>query len=211
MDITITADNRERASGIPQLLTKKGVLVLMKQLVASDYMMDGDIVIERKTSTDFVQSILTGHLFDQCVRLRKTGLHSLIIVEGNPFNTNHDIKPEAIKGALLSVSLSWQIPVIRSSGIEDTANLMIMASKQQLNAPVFIRKMGKKPKMDQKQQSYLVQSLPGVGPTLAKRLLVHFNSIEQMVQADIPTLTKVDGMGKHKAKQVFEFFRKECY
>ncbi|MFA5418571.1 MAG: ERCC4 domain-containing protein [Bacteroidales bacterium] len=210
MNITIIADNRESASGIPRLLAKKNVHIVMKQLVVGDYMIDGDIVIERKTSTDFVQSILTGHLFDQCARLRKSGLHSLIIVEGNPFNTRHNIKPEVIKGALLSVSLSWQIPVIRSSGIEDTANLMIMASEQQLNPPLFIRRMGQKPKKDQKQQHYMVQSLPGVGPTLAQRLLAHFNNIEQMVLADIPTLTKVDGMGKRKAKQVFEFFRKEC-
>ncbi|MDP2721229.1 MAG: ERCC4 domain-containing protein [Bacteroidales bacterium] len=210
MNITIIADNRERASGIPELLAEKNVLVMMKQLAVGDYMIDGDIVIERKTSTDFVQSILSGHLFDQCARLRKTGLHSLIIVEGNPFNTRHHIKPEAIKGALLSVSLSWQIPVIRSSGIEDTAQLMIMASEQQLNPPFFIRKMGKKPKKEQKQQHYLIQTLPGIGPALAQRLLAHFNSIEQIVLADMDSLIKVEGVGKQKAKRLFEFFRKEC-
>jgi len=209
MNITIITDNRERASGIPELLVEKGINVIMKQLAVSDYMIDGDIVIERKTSTDFVQSILSGHLFDQCARLRKTGLHSLIIVEGNPFNTRHDIKPEAIKGALLSVSLSWQIPVIRSSGIEDTVQLMIMAAAQQLNLPVFIRKMGKKPKKYQKQQHYLIQTLPGVGPILAQRLLAHFTNIEQIVLADIAILTNVDGIGKRKAKRVFDFFRIE--
>lgn len=208
MNVTIIADNREKASGIPGLLAEKGVHVMMKQLAVGDYMIDGIIVIERKTSTDFVQSILTGHLFDQCARLRKTGLHPLIIVEGNPFHTQHNIKPKAIKGALLSVNLSWQIPVIRSSGIEDTVQLMLMAAAQQLNPPIFIRKLGKKPKHPQNQQHYLVQALPGVGPALAHRLLAHFNSIEQIVRADIDALTKVDGVGKKKAKGMFEFFRK---
>ncbi len=208
MIFSITADNRERASGIPELLKENGILVIMKQMAVGDYMIGGEIVVERKTSVDFVQSILNGHLFDQCARLRKTGMHPLIIVEGNPYKTRHQINPEAIKGGLLSVSLSWQIPVIRSSGIEDTVKLMIMAAAQQLNPPVFIRKMGKKPKYPQNQQHYLIQSLPGVGPALASRLLTHFTTIEQIVLADMDKLAKVDGVGKKKAKRMFEFFRK---
>ncbi|PIQ27589.1 MAG: hypothetical protein COW63_15565 [Bacteroidetes bacterium CG18_big_fil_WC_8_21_14_2_50_41_14] len=59
MNLTIIADNRERASGILVLLAEKGVRVMMKQMAVGDYMIDGDMVIERKKSTDFVQSILT--------------------------------------------------------------------------------------------------------------------------------------------------------
>jgi len=59
MNLTIIADNRERASGILVLLAEKGVRVMMKQMAVGDYMIDGDMVIERKKSADFVQSILT--------------------------------------------------------------------------------------------------------------------------------------------------------
>ena len=208
MKLTIIADNREKSSGVPGMLADENVEVIMEQLSVGDYMIDDDIVIERKTNIDFVQSIITGHLFDQCSRLRKTGKIPLIIVEGNPFKTRHNIKPESIKGALLAVSLSWQIPIIRSSGKEDTVRLLIMASKQQINAPVFIRRTGKKPKRIQKQQHYIVQSLPGVGPELAQRLLAHFNSIEQVVLADASSLEKVEGIGKTKAVKLFEFFRR---
>lgn len=207
MKLTIIADNREKSSGVPDLLADRDVDVKMEQLSVGDYMIGDDIVIERKTSGDFVQSIINRHLFDQCARLRKTGKLPLIIVEGNPFKTRHDINPEAIKGALLAVSLSWQIPIIRSSGKEDTAHLMIMASKQQINPPVFIRKTGKKPKKMQKQQHYFVQSLPYVGPALAHRLLAHFSTIEQIILADISSLEKVEGIGKTKAAKLFEFFR----
>ena len=207
MTLTIIADNREINSGIPCLLVDSNIDVKMEQLSVGDYMIDDDIVIERKTNIDFVQSIINGHLFDQCSRLRKTGKVPLIIVEGNPFKTRHNIKPEAIKGALLAVSLSWQIPIIRSSGKEDTVRLLIMASKQQINSPTFIRRTGKKPKKTQKQQHYFVQSMPGVGPELAQRLLTHFNSIEQIVLADINSLERVEGIGKTKASKLFDFFR----
>ncbi len=209
MNITIIADNRERASGIPELLNKNGVFVMLKQLVVGDYMIEDNIVIERKTNTDFVQSILNNHLFNQCARIKKTGLHALLIIEGNPFQTRHAITPEAIRGALMSVCLSWQIPVFRSFGIEDTTKLLIIAAKQHLTPTPFIRKTGIKPKIQQKQQHYLIQSLPGVGPTLAHRLLTHFKSVEQIVLADICALMGVNGMGKNKANQVYAFFRQE--
>ncbi len=207
MKITIIADNREKKSGIPDLLAAKNVDVIMRQLFVGDYMINDEIVIERKTSGDFVQSIINGHLFDQCARLRKSGAVPLIIVEGDPFKTRHNISPEAIKGALLSISLSWQIPVIRSSGKEDTARLMIMASQKYDNPPVFIRRKGIKPKKIQRQQHYFVQGLPGIGPALAHRLLLHFKTIERIVLADIKSLEKVEGIGKEKAATLYQFLR----
>ena len=126
----------------------------MKQLSIGDYLLDDEIIIERKTNIDFVQSIMSGRLFDQCARIRKTHMIPLIIVEGNPFQTDHNIKPEAIKGALLAISLSWQIPIIRSSGKEDTVRFIFMAGKQQINPPVFIHRRYKKSKKIQKQQHF---------------------------------------------------------
>ncbi len=207
MELTIIADNREISSGIPDILAANSVTVVMQQLVTGDYMIDNDIVIERKTSTDFVQSIINGRLFGQCARLRKSGAAPLIIVEGNPFKTNHKISAEAIKGALLSVSLSWQIPVIRSSGKEDTARLIMMASQQNLHPTGLLRKKGIKPKKLQRQQDFLLQSLPGIGPELANRLLLHFKTIEQIVIADVKALKKVEGIGKSKAEAIHAFFR----
>ena len=207
MELTIIADNREISSGIPEILTAHNVAVIMQQLVAGDYMIGNDIVIERKTSADFVQSILNGRLFEQCARLKRSGAVPLIIVEGNPFQTDHKISVEAIKGALLSVSLSWQIPVIRSSGKEDTAQLIMMASQQHLKPPVLLRKKGIKPKKLQRQQDFLLQSLPGIGPELANRLLLHFKTIERIVRADVKALKKVEGIGKSKAETLHLFFR----
>lgn len=209
MKTTIVADNREKRSGVPNLLAEKDIDVKMAQLSVGDYIINDEIVIERKTKEDFVQSILNRHLFDQCSKLRKTRMIPLIIVEGNPYNTRHSINPEAIRGALLSVSLSWQIPIIRSTGKEDTVRLLLMASKQNLNPPVFVHRTGKKPKNKQSQQHYFVQNVPSIGPALAWRLLAHFNTIEQIIMADIKSLEQVEGIGKTKATKLFNFFRSQ--
>lgn len=207
MKLTIIADNREKSSGVPELLTNSNINVKMKQLFVGDYIIDNEIIIERKTNVDFIQSLINGHLFDQCARLRKTRMIPLIIVEGNPFKTKHIIKPEAIKGALLAINLSWQIPIIRSSGKEDTVRLMIMAAKQQINPPTFIRRTGKKPKKTQRQQHYFIESIPGIGSELSQKLLAHFGTIEKIVAANSKSLQKVEGIGKTKATNLFEFFR----
>ena len=205
--VPLTADNREKSSGIPALLRNRFARVQMAQLAAGDYMINDEIVIERKTNVDFVQSLMDGRLFAQCAKLRKTGMIPLFIVEGNPYKTAHHIAPTAIKGALLSINLSWQIPIIKSSGKEDTADIIIMAAKQELNTLYFVRKSGKKPKNKQNQQHYFVQGLPGVGPMLAHKLLRHFTTIENLICANATALAEVEGIGKKKAEQLFRFFR----
>ncbi|HDO27825.1 MAG TPA: heavy metal resistance protein CzcA, partial [Bacteroidetes bacterium] len=72
MNITLVADNREKLSGIPGMLANKGADVTMMQLATGDYMINDEIIIERKTSTDFVASIINGRLLKQCAGLRKT-------------------------------------------------------------------------------------------------------------------------------------------
>ncbi|MGQ1786250.1 MULTISPECIES: ERCC4 domain-containing protein [unclassified Saccharicrinis] len=67
--------------------------------------------MERNTKDDFVVSWLQGRLYKQCYELRKSTYIPTLIIEGNSFNTRHDISREAIRGALLSISIAWQIPV----------------------------------------------------------------------------------------------------
>ncbi len=207
MQIDIVADNREIHSGIPESLAKQNANVKMVQLYAGDYMINDEIVIERKTNEDFVQSIIDGRLMKQCAVMRKTTKIPLIIVEKNPFETRHKISRESIKGALLAVSLSWQIPVIRSSGKEDTVRLMLMAAGQQINPPSFIHRKGGKPKNMQNHQHFFIQGLPGVGSSLAHRLLARFGSIDKIVRANVKSLMKVEGIGAGKAEMIFLFLR----
>ncbi|ESQ26267.1 MAG: hypothetical protein OSP8Acid_05480 [uncultured Acidilobus sp. OSP8] len=55
----VYADVREEASGLPSLLEQLGVLVVRKQLSEGDYVIPEDTVIERKSASDFISSLLT--------------------------------------------------------------------------------------------------------------------------------------------------------
>ncbi len=208
-NINIIVDNREKSSGVPEMLTTEGVNVSFMQLSIGDYMIDDEIIIERKTNEDFANSIINGRLFDQCARMVKTGMRSLFIVEGNPFLIKSNISVDAIKGAWLSVSLSWQIPIVNATDKKDTVGFIITAAKQQLFPYEFIRKKGKKPKTKPNLQQSALQSFPNVGPVLAQRLLKQFGSIKNIVELSEKSLANVEGIGKTKAKMLLDFFKSE--
>jgi ERCC4-type nuclease len=64
----ILIDNREKDSGIPELLKEKGIPILFENLEIGDYII-GDLIIERKTSKDFIASVLMEEFFNKQIKL----------------------------------------------------------------------------------------------------------------------------------------------
>ena len=52
------------------------------------------------------------------------------------------------------------------------------------------------------QQEFVIESLPGVGATLAKSLLKEFKTIKGIVNATEEDLQKIDKIGKKKAIEI---------
>ena len=82
-DLRIVVDEREKKSGIPDLLKSIGVNVEMKMLPIGDYIVAPETIVERKTISDLLSSIFDGRLFDQCSRLTEHYKHPILLVEGN--------------------------------------------------------------------------------------------------------------------------------
>ncbi len=203
----IVADYREERSRIPDLLCQLGCRVKVIILKAGDYIVNDSIIIERKSKEDFVLSLMQGRLFKQCQMLQKSGYVPTLLIEGNPYHTTHDISREAIRGALLSVSLSWQISVNYSANINDTADLIMMIAKQNPQERNTAYRYGYKPKTLRKQQLYFLQGLPLIGPKLAMELMKHFGSLEQILAASEDELAKIPGIGRQKASKIYRFIR----
>lgn len=203
--ITIAADYREKPSGIPDLLTKGGMEVKIIQLKVGDYIINTEIVIERKSAEDFVQSLVSGRLFIQCANLSKMSFRPLLLLEGNPYQTAHQIDKHAIKGALLSVITAWQVPVIYSKNTEDSAEMLLMLANQTLKQNILVRFNGYKPKKLKSHRLKFLQGLPKTGAVTASKLLEHFGSIENVINADIKALQEVNGVGKVMAEKIREF------
>ena len=83
MPARIVVDERERKSGIPDLLRQAGASIDFAQLNVGDYIVSPETAVERKTIQDLLNSIFDGRLFVQCSQLNKHYVKPVLIVEGN--------------------------------------------------------------------------------------------------------------------------------
>lgn len=83
MPARIVVDERERKSGIPDLLRQAGAIIDFAQLKVGDYVVSPKTAIERKTIQDLLNSIYDGRLFVQCSQLNEHYAKPVLIVEGN--------------------------------------------------------------------------------------------------------------------------------
>lgn len=174
--------------------------------IAFDYRINNHIVVERKTTKDFVVSIIDGRLFSQASRLKRHTETPFMAIEGiDLFHTGYKVDRQAIKGAIVSLSVSWQIPLIFSRTPCGTAEILIMAGMHDTQCGNdLLKRVGRKPKRIQTRKLYMLQGLPGIGPRTAKRMLEYFGSIEKVFTANEKELAGVEGIGKKKAVKMRE-------
>lgn len=209
--VDIKMDYREKDSGIAEILRQKyGIAVAVGSLEAGDYIVNNEIVVERKTTLDFAQSIIDGRLFKQAERMRSFFDFSLVIIEGNDFyDTSVDIHPHAIKGAMVSMALRWGIPILFSAHAQDSACFLRLLGTQDVKVRCGLSyRSGRRPKRICKRQIYILQGLPGVGPVLAAELLDHFGSVESVMTAQESELSQIPRLGKIKAKKIRDILSK---
>ncbi len=211
MPILLQADHREIRSGIPHLLLRENTRfrVIFAALPAGDYLINNDIGIERKSAVDFIQSVISCRLFAQLSRLKKFTARPLLIIEGNPYRTTHKISEAAIRNAILSVTVAWQVPVIFSKDKGYTANLLGVIAGLQSKVMLSARApQSYRPKKITGKKIFLLQAIPGVGPTLSFRLLQKFRTIKAVINADEQELSAIEGVGIRKARLIYTFINK---
>lgn len=202
--VTITADSREARAGIAQKLSLfPGVKVEQSELSSGDYLIGGGFAVERKDATDFVVSLMEGRLFDQLARMLNEHEKVVVLVEGNPYDTRSAIAPESVDGALSYLSLLSGASVVHSPSLGVTPRLlwrMAIHAQHGLGYEIPLRAL--KPKTPSSVGQYLVEGLPGVGPSMAKRLLAHFGSARAVFNADVEALCRVKGVGEKSALNI---------
>ena len=206
--VLVYVDTREQSSSVSKTLSEMGALIKVKQLEVGDFVLSDDVVVERKTVEDFLQSMVDGRLFTQLMKMSENYASPLVLVEGSRSDlfSLRDIHRNAIIGALSSIALNYKVPVLFTEDENETAEfLMVIARREQLAAEKDIRlRVGRKGLTLAEQQRFIAESLPLVGPTLAKSLLKHFGSIKGIVDADEKQLQEIEKLGPKKAKQIMK-------
>ena len=156
-DLRIVIDERERKSGIPKLLKAIGVNVEIKTLLIGDYIVSHETIVERKSIKDFMSSIFDGRLFDQCSRLKDNYQFPLIILEGNIDEIESITEnPLVFYGALSTVAVDFNIPIIPTPNASDTAKLLVsLASRKEISKGPLLKKIKKSNDIQKQQLSVL--------------------------------------------------------
>jgi DNA excision repair protein ERCC-4 len=200
----VVVDDREPADVAACLRGLEGVTVSMARLRAGDYVVDRRVWFERKTFQDFAQSLVDGRLFEQAGRLRSGGGRAVYVLEGTSRDlANVGVSREALQGALITLQVVLDIPVLRSLSVAETARLIVYTGRQlQRQAAGAYQRPGYRPKGRRARQLYILQGLPGVGPTRAARLLDTFGNVESVFIADEEELAGVAGLGARTAAAI---------
>jgi len=205
--IIIFVDSREQASSVNKMLfEKENVKIIQKPLDIGDYVLSKDVCVERKTIEDFVSSIIDGRLFSQIMNMRQNYTKPLIILEGkmDEIYSIRNIHKNSIIGALTSIALDYQVPVLNTKNSSETAEyLYVIAKREQIGRDKEVRlRVGRKGLTLDEQQRFITEGLPLVGPLLAKGLLEKFGSIKAIANASEKELQSVENLGKKKARMI---------
>ena len=202
-NLRIVVDDREKKSGIPDLLKSVGLNVEMKTLPIGDYIVAPETIVERKSIRDLLASVFDGRLFDQCTRLKEHFEHPVILIEGNVDEVEEITdNPLIFYGAISTVVLDFKIPVIPTPSAAHTAKLLVsMCSRKDASKGPFLKKIKKSPVLERQQLSSLC-SLPGVGEKFAVRMLEKFGTPLKVFTATTAELSKVEGLGEARAKKI---------
>lgn len=201
----IFADSREGNSKVLRELDQLNVDIAVKSLAVADYQVSNEVGIERKTTKDFITSIIDKRLYKQARELAEYFRKPIIILEGEDLYSSL-IHPNAIRGALSSLAVDFGIPIIPTRSEEDTAAMITrIAIREQIQETSDIQiRTEKKPLTLYEQQLYMVESLPNIGPVTAKKLLEEFGSVVGVINASQNELKKVEGIGNKIAQRIRE-------
>ncbi len=203
--MTVIVDDPESRSDVCASLRKmESVSLRVERLKLGDYLIGGNLLVERKTIADYCVSIKEGRLFRQASELAAAPIRSAIILEGTtPDLQNAGMHREAIQGAIIPLTIVFGLPLLRSRNPEETARLLLYAAGQLGQRNCFpLRRRCIRCGMKYKQQMFILEEIPGIGPFRAEKLLDQFGSIRSVFLAAEEDLKKVPGIGRKTAATI---------
>jgi len=202
----IIVDHREMRSKVIESLEKLGADIEITTLKVGDYIVSDRVAFERKRIDDLFATLLERReLFSQLTDLAKSYMRPILIIEGDDpfFSLNGRMHPNAIQGILNTIAL-MRIPALFTLNEAETAQVITMiAEKEQGNRNRRFNQHGKRSRLSQcEAKEYIVSSILGIGPIVARNLLLHFGSVGSIMTAPREELMKVERVGSSTADRI---------
>ena len=203
----VVADERERASGVPDELSKLNVRVYFSRLPVADYVLNPELAVERKSVRDLVSSVYDSRLFYQAAKLSAAYAKPFLLVEGDSKEVEALAKNlKSFYGAIANVTLAYGLRVLYTANPKETATAIAELLTHARAKPLarMPSELPPKSKSVPQQQLYLVSSMPGIGRKLAEKLLSKYGTPRKVISLTAGELAMTRGIGWKKAERVKE-------
>ncbi len=200
----IIIDHREKESLIASELAALGVPFEFKHLPIGDYLV-ANTLVERKSLYDLQASIINKRIFDQMRQLKAQPTHLLLIIELESEESIYKgiIHENALRGFFLSLAREERIPIIFSQSQKDTAKYLCLLNKKTEKRHFSLRPSRILDSRETTRQ-FILEGFPGIGPATAKKLIMQFDSIKNIINAPDEELRKVLGKKLEKFKSLLD-------
>ena len=174
----LTVDTREDVSYWLSKLSGKSAA-----LPAGDFLVEGEnvrYIIERKTASDFANSLLSGRLWTQLKNMKNSDAQPILLIEGSLAQPRKwsRIHVSSLCGALASVIHDWQTPVVTLPRQSWTV-VFLRALSKRLGEPRRPHRLRVSPKAAltlREKQLYFLEGLPAVGAATSRAILEVYGS-----------------------------------
>ncbi len=197
----VYVDDRELKSETAKTLFALGCQLKPLRLEVSDFVLSPRVAVERKTASDLESSVMDGRLFDQVKNLLESVERPFLCIIGRDFPR---LGEKAMRGVVISLVIDYGLPVLFFDNEKEVAVFLHhVAEREQLKEHKEQKlRFGHKGFTFAQKQQFIVESLPMIGPSAAKKLLEYFQSVEKVFTASEKELQEVELIGKEKAKEI---------
>jgi DNA excision repair protein ERCC-4 len=202
--VNVFIDDREPGQFVKLFRDAGASSVNVERLKVGDFLVNQRWVFERKTINDLCVSLVDGRLFRQACNMLKFSAIPIFILQGGLKDAlKSSVSRESLQGALITLSVFFNIPVLRALDSVEVVKLINYTVVQECRFNKgLVHRFGYRPKRLKSQQLFLLQGLPGIGRQKAEKLLEVFGCVQAVMSADEDALTEVEGIGKITAKRI---------
>lgn len=202
-ELHIRVDTREKGRIISRLEGLTGVTLEYVEMDLGDYLLPGDVIVERKSATDLILSVVDRSLWDKVAKLKSQHEHVVYIVEGDLYTARFHQQALDIHRALAAMVVGYGVSILPSPDAENSGMLVYLLGLAAAEGAGATERPGK-PTIRRDAQLYLLGGLPGVDSDRAEALLRTFGSARAALAADAAGLADVEGMDTARAERIVD-------